>query len=403
MRIIVLLLFLFISHVSWSQDSIFDKISQYFEEYKSEVLKDNGKLWDISFDIPIKIKITNQKIIVLNREVEGFKPYKNLFIGDIDDLDYGEKGEKKWKGQKWVCYDYPLPDNKEERLAFLFHDNFHSLQPEINLAGHWTQCKHLNETEARSMLKREFAALLKALEKEKFKPYLIDALTFRAYRYFLYPNAYIEEQSIEIRERLAQYTGLKLLDCSQSKKTELIKKGLNYNPQTYSYYMGALYGFVLDKSDKDWRKEITKGDNFLYFVQKIFGLQLPDNLKTHMEETRDNYDWKSISKEEKIIDRQTKKLEKIYTNMFFKNSVIKIPSNILTGPMLFHTTIIFPLANGKVYNGFSTSGEWGNLTAKDEIFLGEDILLTTPFVVKDNTITGKGWQIILNKTRGSTF
>jgi hypothetical protein len=242
----------------------------------------------------------------------------------------------------------------------------------------------------------EYAALLKALIAKDCENYIIDALTFRFYRYTLYPNAYLEEQSIEIFEGLAKYTDMKLCGYSESEKLEILKTQQHFNPQTYSYFMGDIYGMVLDKSGKEWRRKITKNDNFLYFTQKMFELQLPNNPKKHIEKVRVNYGWDSISKQEKVINRQIKEQEKLYTKMFFENPVVKIPMNICKGGFGFKSSIIFPIANGKVYNGFTTQGEWGNLSAKDERFFSENILLPIPFILKDRIITGKGWQIVLN-------
>ncbi len=396
-RHIIILIFLLLIIRANSQDTILlNKISEYISEFENEAKIENSKTWDISFDIPIIIATEN--IVITNRNIENFNKYKNIYYGITNEIKPGAHTSISWKGIDWAFYTYPDKsfEIRKERLNLFFHEAFHRNQKFLKLNGEWTQCSHLNNSNARTLLKLEYNALLKCLTDINNSTSIIDALSFRAYRYYLYPKAYNEEQSIEICEGLANYTGLKLSGYTNDEVLNILKYRKSFNSQLFAYYTGALYGFILDKTDSTWRKEINNKDNFLYFTQKRLDLKLPEHLKMHIKKVRNNYGWDTISKTEKIISKKTKKQEKYYSKIFFKNPIIKIPRNLCTGGFIFNSSIIFPLAEGKVYNGFSTYGDWGELIAKDEIFFSDNILLPTPFEIKENLIIGNGWQIKLN-------
>jgi len=394
---LILILILFTTLKLKAQDTLLlNKLSEFIGEFEKEGNLEDSKTWGISFEIPIMIATSD--FVITNRPVDSFIRYKNIFFGKTNEIKPGGHSRKNWKGIDWGFYTYPDKafENKNERLSLFFHEAFHRNQPFIGLDGIWTQCSHLTNSDARSLLKLEYNALLKSLNDSEYKTDLIDALTFRAYRYYLYPNAYNEEQAIEILEGLAEYTGLKLSGYTKDEIFKILKQQMSYNPQLFAYFSGAIYGFVLDIADTTWRKNIKQNDNFLYFVQKRLELKLPMNLKLHIESVRNKYGWDTISITEIAINKQIKKQEKFYTEIFFKKPVIKIPMNLCKGGYRFKSSIIFPLANGKVYNGFSTSGDWGELSAKDEIFFSVNILLPTPFEKKEKLVIGKGWQIKLS-------
>ncbi len=392
---LILILLVFASFKVKSQDSTLNKIVRYLDEFKQEAKKDNSKLWGISFDVPIIVATSDY--IVTNRKIEGFSAYKNIYYGKAEEIEFGGHGRKTWKGQDWAFYSYPFSgyETKKKRQDLFFHEAFHRNQPFIGLDGKWTQCKHLNSSEARSLLKLEYNALLKALKETNFEVYLTDALTFRAYRYYLYPNAYIEEQEIEMLEGLAEYTGLKLGGYFTDEIYDILQKRMSFNPQMFAYFSGAIYGFILDKSERNWQKEIKQNDNFLYFTQKTFDLKLPNNIKSHIEKIRNDYNWQQISSDERKSTHDIKEKEKKYTKLFLKKEVVKIELKQVKG-FVFKSSIIFPFESGKVYNGVSANGDWGKLVAKDEIYIGDALYLPTPFTIKNKQINGNGWILYLN-------
>jgi hypothetical protein len=386
------MLFIIYHTTALAQNGLLDTISVYIEDFKQEAKKDNSALWGVTLDLPLLISTPH--FCVTSIPVEGFMPYKNLYYGKVDDLEKGGSTCKNWRGQNWALCSYDT--NRKKLLNTFFHEVFHCDQYILNLTGSWTQCKHLNEYEARCLLRLEFTALLKALKSNTVDSVaIIDALTFRAYRYALYPNAYIEESQIEMLEGIANYTGLKLSGETHDEILTQLNTKMNYNPQLFAYWTGAAYCFVLDRVDSLWRKQIRKNDNFLYFVQGSMNVQLPDNLKQHIENVQNNYGWHEIATLEKSIAKETKHNVKRYKTLFFQKPVVYIDTKKCR-ELTFMSNIIFPLANGKVYDRFSTSGDWGHLHSTNEIFLSDEIRLTAPIKVTDTTVKGIGWEITLN-------
>ena len=97
-----------------------------------------------------------------------------------------------------------------------------------------------------------------------------DALSFRAERRALFPDAPQRENAVEIREGLAQYTGMRIGDLSTS---EMLEHGKQLQARTddglvrsFGYVSGPLYGYLLDDAseatDATWRSRV-RGDSDL--------------------------------------------------------------------------------------------------------------------------------------------
>lgn len=393
---LTILLLLIINFTSLSQNKLLDELSDYISFFEVEAKKENSELWNISFDMPVII--ATDSFIVTNRKIESFTKYKNIFYGQTDEIRPGGHCHKSWRGKEWAFFTFPdvLFENKKELRKLFFHEGFHRNQTFLKLTGRWTQCKHLTKKEARSLLKLEYNALLLALQKNDFKEHLTDALTFRAYRYFLFPNAFNLETEIEIFEGLAHYTGLKLSGYSVKDINDKLKKASVGSAQTFAYHTGAIYGFILDKAKKDWKSEITKNDNFLYFTQRMFEIKLPENIDSHIKNVRNKYEWDKIKQEEKIIAKSNKKREKEYESVFFKKPVLTIQRKDCTG-YVYECTSIYPFKSGKICNKMTVSGDWGKLLSDRGIFIGDEIRLPAPFQIDNNKVVGVGWTLYLSE------
>ena len=113
-----------------------------------------------------------------------------------------------WNGKRWTMVALPLPETKEERLNLLIHESFHRIQPEIGFDSLYEiQSKHLDVKSGRIYLILELEALKKALGSNEPERHIKNALLFRQYRYKIFPEAKNAENSLEINEGLAEYTG----------------------------------------------------------------------------------------------------------------------------------------------------------------------------------------------------
>ncbi len=350
------LLFLIFLNTVKGQEKLLDTLAYYIEDFQLDTHVENKKLWGVSFDLPLLIK--TKDFVVCSEYVEGFTKYKNIYFGTPEDYTQGGNSCVYWRDKSWATFKYDPArfNDRKSRMNLFYHETFHCNQYILDLTGKWTLCKHLNEFDARCLMQLEYYALSKALKADKIDTVsIISALSFRAYRYALYPNAYREEGAIEMLEGIANYTGLKLSGKTYNEILSDIKSNLsNVNPQLFAYWTGASYCFILDKIDSTWRKQIHKNDNFLYFTQAMINIQLPASLKEYYTQNRELYNWDEIKSKEKKIMQETKQKDEHYTQQFFKNPAVHISLSTCQG-ITFNSTIIFPLNNGKVYNGVSTS------------------------------------------------
>lgn len=97
----------------------------------------------------------------------------------------------------------------QNALGFDLNDFFSQL-PE-NFDSKILDNDHLDKRDGRQYLRLELEALLQALKSnnsDETKTHLTNALIFRKYRYFLFPNAVLSENIVELNEGLAAYTGI---------------------------------------------------------------------------------------------------------------------------------------------------------------------------------------------------
>jgi hypothetical protein len=223
-------------------------------------------------------------LILVNRETQTIianesgnsgelEKRENLFIGKLPENINIANTAFDWNGKRWTMVAFPLPKTKEERLNLLIHESFHRIQPEIGFDSlNEIQSKHLDSKNGRIYLKLELEALKKALVSNEPDRHIKNALLFRQYRYKLFPVAKKAENSLEINEGLAEYTGSIL---SQRKESDLKEHYISKIDWFYSmptfvrsfpYFTIPVYGYLMEKSHKDWNLQINRDTNLTDFM-----------------------------------------------------------------------------------------------------------------------------------------
>ena len=111
-----------------------------------------------------------------------------------------------WSGKDWAMVMLPLPTKKQDRINLLAHELFHKAQPSLGFLLFNTENNHLDQKDGRIYLRLELNALKKAVRSSTIKEmnmHLTNALTFRKYRYSVYPKADTTENSLELNEGIA--------------------------------------------------------------------------------------------------------------------------------------------------------------------------------------------------------
>ena len=138
----------------------------------------------------------------------------------------------------------------------MLHELFYRIQPDLGLITLSGQNAHLDTFEERVWLRLEWRALARALgQSGEDRRRLSDAAVFRIDAPFWFTNA-AENERVEIREGLAQYTGIvarptrALTQCQHDRAPAAAEGHETFLQQSYA--TGTAYGILLDDASADW-------------------------------------------------------------------------------------------------------------------------------------------------------
>ena len=387
------------------------KYETVFKELKAYLSKENGNLWDHQLYGPLLfVNPKNREIIANEPDTKGIltkngKVYTGILPQGINIANTS----LDWNGKRWSMVMLPLPEDRYERLNLIIHELFHRIQPKIGFADLIIkQSNHLDKLNGRIFLKLELAALKKALMSDNdaaVQKNIKDALLFRHYRYELYPEAKEAENTLEMKEGLAEYTGSVLSGRADKELKEHYIKSINnfFNYPTFvrsfAYVTIPVYGYFMNLRDKNWNKGITKSTNLTDFITKFFHVNIPADLKDTINNIKGEYGFNKISAFEINRDKERKKLMTELEMKFEKNPVLTIRFENMS--IQFNPRNIMPFKNlGTFYPNLRITDNWGILSVKNGALLGKNwhqVTVSEPTEITDTTIRGKGWNLLLNK------
>ena len=246
MKLAITLLFILFAFPNFKAQDYpidFDETLKYFKEIKEICDYDNGALWGETLWAPILLIDKKTRFVIANQpdKEELLEKTGNVYTGYFPKNKGIANSTTYFGNENWIMVMYPLPENDYNRNQLCIHELFHRLQNKLNLEFGNYNNNHMDNMDARILLKLEWTALEKAIndETEKRNDYIKDALIFRNYRRMRYPQKDSMENKFEIHEGLAEYTGHKI--CSKSneefkkhvlyareKNWKLIQEGINY-------------------------------------------------------------------------------------------------------------------------------------------------------------------------------
>ncbi len=388
------------------------KYENIFKDLKEYLSKENGKLWSHQLYGPLLFVNQDNRIIIANEpDTKGILTKNGeVYTGILPNRINIANSPLDWNGKRWAMVMLPLPKNHNERLNLIIHELFHVIQPKIGFANLITkQSNHLDDLNGRIFLKLELEALKKALMSDNDtvrQKHIRDALLFRHYRYELYPGAKEAENTLEIKEGLAEYTGSILSDRTDKELKEHYIKAINnfYNDPTFvrsfAYITIPVYGYFMNLKDKNWNKGISKSTNLTDFITKFFNVTIPPDLKDTINSIKTNYGFNQISAFEINRANERKKLIAEYEIKFLKEPVLTIRFENIH--IQFDPRNIMPFKNmGTVYPNMRISDNWGILTVEKGALLGKNwhkVTVSIPTEITDTIIKGDGWKLELNKS-----
>lgn len=240
---------------------------QYFDEAKAISDRDNGTLWGQGLYGPMMFADSATRTIVADRaDPEGkLRPQDDVFVGSLP-ADFNIANTAfTWAGVKWTMVMWPPPSDSLDRGMLLIHELWHRIQDDLGFPSTGSANAHLDSREGRIWIRLEWAALRKALDSKgpDRRSAIDDALTFRAVRHSLFPDAAKEEQSLEMHEGLANYTGAALAGENESEQAACAVRAIDAGEKkptfvrSFAYASGPAYGVLLDLLAPGWRKGLS--------------------------------------------------------------------------------------------------------------------------------------------------
>ncbi len=386
------------------------KYENIFKDLKEYLTKENGKLWNHQLYGPLLfVNQDNRTIIANEKDTKGILTKNGeIYAGILPDEINIANTAFDWNGKRWTMVMLPLPKDYNERLNLLTHELFHRIQPEIGFVNLIEkQSNHLDDLNGRIFLKLELEALKKALisdvETTKQK-HIQDALLFRNYRYKLYSGAKENENTLELNEGLAEYTGSILSNRTDEKLKEHYVQMINnfYNNQTFvrsfAYITIPVYGYFINLENDSWNKDISNSTNLTDYISGFFTILIPTNLIETINTIKGDYGFEEIASFEINRNNEQKKLIAEYEIKFLKNPTLAIQFENMN--ISFNPSNIMPLRDlGTVYPNLRVSDNWGILTVENGALLSNNwdkVTVSEPTITNDKLIEGDGWKLELN-------
>jgi hypothetical protein len=381
-----------------------------FKELQETLSEEKGKTWNHTLEGPLILVNRETQTIIANESGNSgeLEKRENLFIGKLPENINIANTAFDWNGKRWTMVAFPLPKTKEERLNLLIHESFHRIQPEIGFDSlNEIQSKHLDSKNGRIYLKLELEALKKALVSNEPDRHIKNALLFRQYRYKLFPVAKKAENSLEINEGLAEYTGSIL---SQRKESDLKEHYISKIDWFYSmptfvrsfpYFTIPVYGYLMEKSHKDWNLQINRDTNLTDFMFESWSVESGELTNEYILQIGKEYLIDSVIEDETQREIKIAELKGKYKKTFLGDSVVLIGlENMKIG---FNPSNIMPLDSfGTVYPNLKITDNWGILEIDSCGALmspeWNKVTISFPELITDTLISGKGWKLKLDKS-----
>ena len=385
-----------------------NKAKSALNELNETLNLDNGRLWNHSLKGPLMLVNRETRTIIANDSDNSgaLIQRETLFIGKLPDNINIANTAFDWNGKSWTMVALPLPGTKEERLNLLIHESFHRIQQTLGFDSlHEIQCVHLDSKNGRIYLELELEALKKALNSNEPEIHIKNALLFRQYRYQNFPEAKNAENSLELNEGLAEYTGSIL---SRRDDADLIRHYIAdidrfYSLPTYvrsfAYFTIPVYGYFIQKKEHLWNQQITKGTNLSDFISHFYGVEYQQITNEGVLKTGEQYGMGSIVEKETRREAAKEAVKNKYKKMFLSDSVVEIGlENMNIG---FNPSNIMPLDSyGTVYPDMRITDNWGILEVDSCGALmspmWNKVTLSYPEITTDTLISGRGWRLKFN-------
>lgn len=388
-----------------------DSLSLYFAQVE-EATSRHSALWGKDIYGPILVVDPYSReisanipdtagILTLNKGIyRGLLP-KEITIANTD---------FEWGGIHWAMVKLPLPQQRYDRVDLITHELFHSAQSSLGFHFRTEENSHLDHREGRIYLRLELAALLEALRAGRYtraEEHLRNALIFRRFRHQIYRGAERAENSLELLEGLATYTGQMMSGRDKWQWREYLIRRLNDFEQTPSYVRTfayetiPVYGFFLYQKENHWNKAIESESDLTEFFSDAFGMDKRILLQSYVKQLAEEYNGRAIADAELKRELSNSARLDIYRKRFLDDPHLEIRLEDMSMSFDLHNLVPLDEDEGTVYHTIQISDNWGILTVEGGgALLRSDwrwVIVSEPTGITEERVTGEGWTIELNE------
>ena len=367
---------------------------RYFEEAQKLCERDAGRLWGISLCGPLVIydpasgtRATNQP------EPEGPVPRFSAFAD----------GPVEWGGLRWFAIPlYILPEDAEKRQQSWGHPQFHRIQHQLAFMATASDGsnEHLDTLEGRYFMQLEWRALRRALESSRSgqSEAIADALAFRRERRRLFPGAADNERRDEIREGLADYTGIAIwanspADARRAAASRLVGGDWSF-VGNFESQSGPAYAVLLDDLLPGWRRQLNGTSDLGDLLASA--IKRPPTTDVTVAAAR--YDGATLRTAEEVRDRAQQVRVTELRRRFVDGPVLTMPAGG-SGTSDTRDSVGIPGVGIVYFHNFTRSAQWGRLNANNGVLRSADgTTLSVPVTgpLEGTTLQGDGWSVTLN-------
>jgi hypothetical protein len=378
--------------------------AKYFDEITAFCKKSDATLWPVKACRPTVFVEPASRSAMLN-SIDPDKKFTNageIFIGQLPLNLPVANTSIVWGEQKITMLIWPLPTEQRARLALFAHESFHGIQSDLGLTASGATNAHLDDEQARVMLRLEWRALAKALlasDGKSRRAALQAALSFREKRFAQFSTAAKEEAAMEAHEGLAEYTGIALAYEADARSQAVAQLGRGEKSpalsRSFAYFSGPAYGLLLDATGTQWRREIAKAPDLAMMLKRVARIETVASLT---DELLAEYGGVEIrADEQKRAELQAKRIADIRAR-FVDGPTLKLPLKNMQFEM--NPQNIFNMPDGSQYHEtLKVRDEWGEIQIMQGAFIvaWKELRVSAPSTMPSFTgsIEAESWRLTL--------
>jgi len=384
-----------------------DVARQQFAAAQAICGADGGRFWGVHLCGPIIFVDQQTRQVVANQQdtAGSLREHDGVFTGSLPLSQNVASTPTHWSGVLWTQITWPLPQDASRRDTLLAHELFHRIQDQIAIPlQHESANGHLDTLDGRYLMQLEWRALVAALRstaQPARRQAVVDALTFRAARYELFPSAAREEKSLELNEGIAEYTGVSVGNRTRKARVAMTLWDLDAHSgdetlvRSFAYATGPAYGLLLDTYSPGWRQQLRTAPSLNDLLQAATHVALAQNIGAAAAERAQRYDdGGELHRAE--VTRETRRQQALAMNRakFVDGPVLVMPVDHAN--IEFNPRNLRPLDQlGTVYPTLRISAAWGVLDAHDGALLAPDWSTVTVEAPAAGAVQGPGWSLAL--------